>query len=233
MPVTKPNFELHDEYKQIALDLELPEVECDGVSIEEARMRSVAGHSALILLKGNEKQPAWFERFELLMGGGWPWRQAVYIAWASMPQDGRMPKTQQELATQYLQLTSDRAISTWRKKNAAINTMIAVLQSSELWEYRADAFKGLIDGMKNAGSDYKFFNHLKLFLEMSGDYVPLTQLAAVLKRKADGSAADTDEDTLMMLERGAQELKVDLDPSALRASPPNALQLGESGEEEE
>lgn len=211
MPISKPSFGLNDEYKQIALDLELPEVESDGVSVEEARLRSETARAALNILKGTKEQPGWFERFEMLMDGGWPWRQAVYIAWASMPKNGRMPETQEQLAIQFLNLNSDRAISTWRKKNAAIDTMIALLQSSELWDYRADAFKGLIDGMKNAGSDYKFFNHLKLFLEMSGDYVPLTQLAAVLKRKADGSASDADEDTLKLLEQGAKEMPTDSD----------------------
>jgi hypothetical protein len=209
MPIQRPNYHLDEEYKQIALDLELPEVESDGVSPEEARIRSEAGRAALSLLKGKQEQPKWFERFEMLMDNGWPWRQAVYIAWASMPKDGRVPETQQQLATDYLNLTSDRAISTWRKKNAAINTMIGILQSSELWEFRADAFKNLVEGMKSAGSDYKFFNHLKLFMEMSGDYVPLTQLAAVLKRKPDGSASDADEDTLKLLEQGVKEMPTD------------------------
>jgi hypothetical protein len=209
MPISKPNFNLDEEYKQIALELELPEVESDGVSIEEARLRSEAGRSALSVLKGTKTQPVWFERFEMLMDNGWPWRQAVYIAWASMPQDGRMPKTQAELATKYLNLTSDRAISTWRKKNAAINTMVGMLQSAELWDFRADSFKNLIDGMKKSGDDYKYFNHLKLFLEMSGDYIPLTQLAAVLKRKADGSPAEQDEETLRLLEQGAKEMPKD------------------------
>lgn len=209
MPIHKPNYDLNEEYVQIALDLELPEVESEGISFEEARLLSETARSALNILKGTPEQPAWFERFEMLMDGKWPWRQAVYIAWASMPIDDRKPKTQEQLAKQILGLNSDRAISTWRKKNAAINTMIALLQSSELWDYRADAFKGLIEGMMHAGGDYKFFNHLKLFLEMSGDYVPLTQLAAVLKRKADGSPAETDEETLRLLEQGAKEMPTD------------------------
>jgi hypothetical protein len=124
-----------------------------------------------------------------------------------MPKADRKPETQQELATRYLALTSDRPISTWRKKNPAIESMIAVLQSAELWDYRADSFRNLIDGMKKAGTDYKFFNHLKLFLEMSGDYVPLTQLAAVLKRKANGGPQEVDEDTLDLLAKGVEELQ--------------------------
>lgn len=210
MPVSKPNFALdlsNEQYKQMVLGLDLPEVEMEGMPEDEAQQRSQAGRSALLLLKGAAEQPAWFERFEFLIEGGWPWRQGCYIAWASMPKEGRKPDTQEELATKYLNLTSDRAISTWRKKNPTIETMIAVLQSAELWDYRADSFKNLIDGMKRAGTDYKFFNHLKLFLEMSGDYVPLTQLAAVLKRKAGGGAGEVDEETINLLAKGVEELQ--------------------------
>lgn len=214
MPFTpKPKFELSDEYAQLALGLDLPEVELDGVSTEEARMRSEAGRSALAVLKGKGNQPAWYERFESLILGGWPWRQACYIAWASMPKDGRVPETQEKLATQYLNLGSDRAISTWRKKNPAIDSMVAILQSAELWEHRADSFKNLIAGMKQAGSDYKFFNHLKLFMEMTGDYVPLNQVAAVLKRKADGGPQTVEEDTLNDLAEGAEELDAMIRPT--------------------
>lgn len=209
MPIAKPKFDLSDI--QLALGLELPEVELEGISPEEARIRSEAGRSALLTLKSTDKQPTWFERFEMLTNSGWPWRQACYIAWASMPKEGRKPDTQEGLAKEFLNLTSDRAISTWRKKNPAIDSMVAILQSAELWEHRADSFANLIKGMKNSGEDYKFFNHLKLFLEMTGDYVPLTQLAAVLKRKSDGAAHETEEDTLDMLSKGAEELRSDLE----------------------
>lgn len=210
MPVQKPNFALdlsNEQYKQMVLGLDLPEVEMEGVDPEEARMRSEAGRSALLLLKGQREQPVWFERFEYLLDGGWPWRQACFIAWASMPKEGRKPETQEELAKHYLNLTSDRAISTWKKKNPAIDSMIAILQSMELWDFRADSFRNLIDGMKKAGSDYKFFNHLKLYMEMTGDYVPLTQLAAVLKRKASGGPHEVDEETVALLAQGVEELQ--------------------------
>lgn len=211
MPVKEPNYQLSDEYKQIAFDLDMKTGEVEGMPADEARERAEAGRSALMMLKTENEQPAWFERFEMLLDGGWPWRQAVYIAWASMPKEGRMPETQEELAKCFLNLNSDRAISTWRKNNKAINTMVAILQSAELWNWRADAYKGLIAGATKAGDDYKYFNHLKLFLEMSGDYIPLTQLAAVLKRKADGSPAETDEETLKLLEQGAKEMPTDFD----------------------
>lgn len=214
MPIHKPsNVELADEMIQLAFELDLPEMTLDGIPPEEARIRSEAGRSALLRLKGTEKEPTWYGRFELLVEGGWPWRQATYIAWASMPKDGRKPDTQEELANKYLALTSDRAISTWRKRNPAIDSMIAILQSAELWEHRGDSFKNLIDGMKKAGTDYKFFNHLKLYFEMTGDYVPLAQLSAVIRKKAAGGAKDLDEETVEELARGAEELQT---PSPLR-----------------
>lgn len=231
MPIRKPSFELGEEYSQLALGLELPEVETDGVSFEEARLRAEAGRSALYLLKATQGQPVWFERFEFLIAGGWPWRQACYIAWASTPKEGRKPETQDGLARQYLNLGSDRAISTWRKKNPAIDSMVAILQSAELWEYRGDAFKNLIDGMKQGGSDYKFFNHLKLFLEMTGDYVPLSQLAAVIKRKSDGGPQSLEEDMLDELAAGAQELEAELNQEGGRI--PSAPTEAPTEEEEE
>lgn len=207
MTVSKPSFRLPDEYVQIALGLELPEVELDGVSVEEARLLSEAGLAAMRAVKGTAEQPAWFERYEYLIETcGWPWRQAVYIAWASMPKKGREPKTQEELAQTYLRLSSDRAISAWRKKNPAIDTTIAVLQSYELWEHRADAFQNLVSGMQNAGGDYKFFNHLKLFLEMTGDYVPTAKLNAVLKRSKGSGTTALDEETIDALTQGLDEL---------------------------
>ena len=206
MPVAKPKFDLADEFRQLALGLELPKVELDGMDIEEARLKSEAGRSALFALKGMPGQPTWFERFEQLLNGGWPWRQAAYIAWASTPKEGRAPKTQEELAKQVLNLTSDRAISTWRKKNPAIDTMVTLLQSAELWDHRADAFQQLVDGVKKAGTDYKFAKHLEIFLRMTGDDVPTSQLVALIKRKGSAGPRDVDENTLDELAAGVAEI---------------------------
>jgi hypothetical protein len=206
MPVAKPKFELPDEFRQLALGLELPEVELDEMSVEEARLKSEAGRSALYALKGLPTQPEWFERFEQLLNGGWPWRQAAYIAWASTPKENRNPKSQEELAKRVLNLTSDRAISTWRKKNPAIDSMVAVLQSSELWDHRADAFHQLIEGVKKSGSDYKFAKHLELFLRMTGDDVPTSQLVALFKRKGSSGPREIDEETLDELAAGVNEI---------------------------
>lgn len=214
MPIQKPvSFKLSDEYSQLALALDLPEVELEQMSQEQARVKHEAGRAAFLALKGKAGQPDWFSRFEMLIDSGWTWRQACYIAWASTPLEGREPKTQEELATKFLNLSSDRAISMWKKKNPAIEGMISVMQTMELWEHRADSFQNLIKGMKQAGTDYKFFNHLKLYLEMTGDYVPLNQVAAVLKRKAEGGAHELEESTLDDLAQGAEELAGMINPS--------------------
>jgi len=231
--IQKPKFELSEEYAQLALGLDLPEVELEGISVDVARQISEAANSALRVLKGTTNQPAWFERFEMLTLGGWAWRQACYIAWASMPKDGRDPESQEVLAKKYLGLSSDRAISTWRKKNPAIDSMIAILQSAELWEHRADSFKNLISGMKKAGEDYKFFNHLKLFMEMSGDYVPLNQVIATLKRKADGGAHEVEEDTLNDLAEGAAELEEMTQVQTLPVSDKESTDVQDEVEDEE
>jgi hypothetical protein len=181
MPIQKPNFGLDASYQQLALELELPEVESEGVSVDEAQRRSLTARSALVKLKGEFDQPSWYETFERLMEGGWPWRQATYIAWASIPKEGRKPETQSELAKQFLGLTSDRAISTWRRRNPAIDEMVTVLQSAPLWDHRADVFDALIGMAKE--KDYKSHNDRKLFLELTGDYVPISKLAAELTRK--------------------------------------------------
>lgn len=181
--IKPPDYDLPTEYRQLALDLDLPEVEGEGVTPEMARVRSETALAALRARRGTNTAPTWLDTFFELLDGGWPWRQATYIAWASTPTKGRLPKTQDELARDYLGLTSDRAIATWRKRNPAILEMIAVLQAAPLWDQRADHFRALNEGASQAGKDYKFFNHLKLAMEMRKDYVPAAQANIELTRK--------------------------------------------------
>lgn len=202
MPVEKPVLTLDANAQQLALELDLPEVELEGVSPEEARRRSEAAHHTLEALRGKDGAPAWLEDVFQLIDAGWPWRQAAFIAWASSPKLKREPKTQDELARKYLGLTSDRAISTWRKRNPAIDIVVGLLQSAPLWDSRADDFKALVEGAGKAGEDYKFFNHLKLAMEMRGDYVPKSELEAYLKRRASGGAEAKSEAELRQLAGG-------------------------------
>lgn len=196
------------ELQQLALGLDLPEVELEGVTPEVARQRSEAARQALEMLGGKET-PAWLEDYFMLRDKGLPWRQAAYIAWASTPTDARNPKTQQALARQ-LGLNSDRAISTWRRRNPAILEIIAFLQSAMLWRHRADAYDNLIRGMRQAGYNYKFYNHLKLYMEMTGDYVPTSKYMAELKKKISSDPSELSEDEIQMLSAAYEEYQTKL-----------------------
>lgn len=170
MPVARPDY-------QLSFDLDLPEDDSDKShsSIEEIRLRSETARQAL-----EGRALPWLEEYQRLRNGGWPWRVAAYIAWASQSRNKREPKTQDELARQHLGLTSDRAITTWRQKNPTIDEMIALLQAAPLWDYRAEVFQALTANAVKP--DYKTHNDRKLFLELTGDYVPTAKLAALLSK---------------------------------------------------
>lgn len=170
MPVQKPDY-------QLLFDLDLPEDDSDKshLSVDEIRLRSETARQAL-----EGKALPWLDEYQRLRNGGWPWRVAAYIAWASQPRNKREPKTQDELARQHLGLTSDRAITTWRQKNPTIDEMIALLQAAPLWDYRAEVFQALTANAVKP--DYKTHNDRKLFLELTGDYVPTAKLAALLSK---------------------------------------------------
>ena len=116
------------------------------------------------------KNVEWAEEYFLLRQAGWPWRVAAYIAWASSPKIGRWPKSQDELARVVLGLTSDRVIATWRKKNGAIDDVIALFQAKPLLDHRRDVFKALSESA--ADPSFHGSQDRKTFLSMTGDYVP-------------------------------------------------------------
>lgn len=77
-------------------------------------------------------KPAWYDLYQELLAerteegkARWDWRKALYIAWASLPARLRQPSTQEELATDYLGLTTDRTIRDWKAKDAGIEERIA------------------------------------------------------------------------------------------------------------
>lgn len=158
------------------------------VSPEEARLRSEAARNAL----GNRTElPSWYEEYLNLLDGNWPWRVAAYIAWAASPRNGRWPETQDKLASEVLGLTSDRQITKWRAKNPAIMDMISALQVAPMMKHRADVVDALIKSATDP--DYKSHQDRKLFLEITGDYVPTSKLLAQLRRAAPSGAEGMSE----------------------------------------
>lgn len=193
MPVDKPDYGFPT---QLTLDIDDDSVMSASALTPEARQIAEAAKAAF----DERKDVAWMDTYIKLREGGWSWRVAAYIAWASSPKP-RTPKTQDELATKYLGLGSDRAIFTWRKRNPIIDDTVGMLQSSALWEYRAEVFTALtVNAIK---PDYKTHNDRKLFLEMTGDYVPSAKLAAMITKNgvSNNELADMSDDDLLDLAR--------------------------------
>lgn len=117
-----------------------------------------------------EEVPTWADTYQQLLNAGVRGRIAAYIAWATMPKKFRFPETQDKFAQEFLGLTSDRAIATWRKKYPEIDMMISELQAEAMLEYRPGAFHAL--GQVAADPSYRANPDRRLFFEMTRDYTP-------------------------------------------------------------
>lgn len=193
-------------------DLDLDEAADDAeeraVSWREAQMISEAARR-LFAEGGNELAQGWYEDYLKLIEQGWPWRVAVYIAWASSPKQYRWPATAAELATSVLRLTSPRAIYKWRQKYPTIDTVVALMQARPLFEHRRDVINALVE---MAGRpDYKSFNDRKLFLEMIGDYTPKSKLELGKSGKGMDLSDLSDEELDQLV--GSGKLEVESDPA--------------------
>lgn len=196
MTVQKPDY-------QMRLALDLPEPEEAHSSAADSRLREEAAREALEKMRGKMGAPKWLEEYFQLRAGGWPWRVAAYIAWAATPRVGRQPKTQEELARNHLGLTSDRVISTWRRRNPAIDTMVEMLQSAPLFRHRAEIYTALV--VSAVKPDYKHHNDRKLALELLGDYVPRHAVSADVRQRRVSDLAELNEDELDALAEALRE----------------------------
>lgn len=112
----------------------------------------------------------WWQDYQELIARGWDWRKAVYIAWAVTPANDRMPKTQEELATSVLGLTSDRVIAKWLKQYPEIEQEIVRMQAAPLLRHRRAIYDALV--AVATMEDPKAHPDRKLALELMGDYKP-------------------------------------------------------------
>lgn len=182
--------------------------EQDRISADEVRQRSEQALAALSALRVTEKvvqivddkpveigsverAPRWMELYQRLRDQGWDWRVAVYIAWSAMPKKYRWPETQEELASKCLGLNSDRVIATWRKKNAAIDETISMLQGAVIFDALPDAMQAMVDVATTA--NYKGHQDRKLMFEMAGLYTPSSKLTAEMVRKLGKGSLDVSD----------------------------------------
>lgn len=167
------------ELENFALGVSSAE-EADGanvLSVMDVKAREQAFYRTLVQsqkITEGEQLPSWAEDYERMLSAGMRPRLAAYIAWATMPKKYRYPETQAEFATQVLGLTSDRAISTWRKKFPEIDVMISELQAEKMLEYRPGAFRAL--GEVASDPSYRANPDRRLFFEMTKDYTPRTKV---------------------------------------------------------
>lgn len=192
----------------VAVPLPGMDAEIDAYSEAQLRSREVRR-----LFESQAGAEPWMEDYWDLLAEGWDWRQAVYMLWATQPADGRSPKTQAELATQVLGLRSDRVIRDWREKNPAIDVRIRQLQLSMLTKHRADVLATLVAMAKT--EDYKAHQDRKLFLEMTGDYVPKSIRGNVTLPLTAEEIADADETTLRAMVQDVIEVEAtDVEPNS-------------------
>ena len=174
MPIEYPSYQYQpDLFTQDEVENE------EGVNNPaEARRKSELAKMAL----GNLKElPEWYEEYLKLTNRGWPWRVAAYIAWAATPKVNRWPRTQAELATDVLGLGSDRQIIKWKVRTAVME-MVSKLQVAPMLKHRADVIEALISSASDP--DYKGHQDRKLYLEITGDYIPSSKLDAILNHSA-------------------------------------------------
>ena len=189
---------------QLKFDLELDEAEGDAeeraITPEEARQISEAARVAFVGGQVRDMplsgRPDWFEEYLRLIEHGWPWRVATYIAWAASPKIGRWPATLKELATNVLGLKTPKSIYGWRKRHPTLDATVSVMQAAPLFEHRRDVLEALVEMASR--EDYKGFNDRKLYLELTGDYIPRSQLQLRGGSAKDlGELSDEELDALM------------------------------------
>jgi hypothetical protein len=180
-------------FRQMALGLAIEEEPLAGQqnppSPDEARLRSETARDALE--QGGVSSGGWMKDYFELRDAGYPWRVAVYIAWASSPKIGRKPESIKDLAINVLGLTGPRQIHHWRETNPAIDEVVATLQAAPLMEHRRDVF----DALAKAASDPDHRNNpdRRLYVEMTGDFVPRSKLELARGGADDLSGMSDDE----------------------------------------
>ena len=157
--IKKPDY-------QLRFDLVLPEEDGQGTFIlpEEARLREETARRAFEAETG--ERPAWYEEYEKLRAGGWPFRVAMYIAWAAVPKKHRFPRSLDEMAS-LMGLNSPRAIYVWRQRNQAIDEQVTMAQNAIFFPARADVIDALIESA--SVPDYRHAPDRRTYLQVTGD----------------------------------------------------------------
>ena len=176
----------------------LPGMEGEVNALTEAQLRS---RRARAIFEAQHDAGPWLDDYWELLEEGWTWRQAVYMLWASQPADRRRPRYQHELATEVLDLTSDRVISRWKAENPAMQTRIKGLTASSLAKARSEIYAALIESASDPNP--RSHSDRKMALEMLGDYTQRQEVGVVAGDVADWSEV-SEEDLASIAQLPAQ-----------------------------
>lgn len=105
------------------------------------------------------------DRYSALVGQGWDWRKAAYIAWLSMPSDKREPSTKKEFAIK-LGLSDGSVFSGWEAKNDAIAATAFRFSQANVLAHIASVDQAMIDVASTPS--YKSAPAMRLFYERAG-----------------------------------------------------------------
>lgn len=161
---------------QLRMALDVPETphEQGALSLDEIRLRS---ETARMALESGElwpvnpatklsEPPVMMLEYYRLCAGGWPWRVALYICWLATPKKLRKPSSQEELATRFMGLGSDRVLSMWRTKNPVIDALARDIGAAQALEHVSDAVAAMVEVASRP--DYKGRGDRELLFKMSG-----------------------------------------------------------------
>lgn len=168
--------------------LALPGMEAQLDPLSEAQLKSLGARR---VFEAQESADPWMDDYWRFIGEGWSWRQTVYMIWAALPPSQRRPKTQAELATEVLGLTSDRVIRDWKADNPAMQAEIAKLMKSMLFKHRPAIYDALVQAASNPNP--RAHADRKLAMEMLGDYVPRQKLTVGPETPDDLAGASDEE----------------------------------------
>lgn len=138
----------------------------------------------------------WADVYLALLEEGWAWRKAAYIAWASLPAEGRHPRFLKEFAS-IVGLNSTRAIRNWRMQNKAIDLAVQKLSMSMLLEHAPEVVDALIESASDPG--YKHAPDRRVALEMMGMYTPRQRLGLFEDEPAEADMENLSNEELARL----------------------------------
>ena len=215
----------------------------DVLSVADVRARELVHRNILIKegkITADQPIPSWADIYQTLLNANIRPRIAAYMAWATMPKSKyRYPATQDQMAIEILGLTSDRAITSWRRKYPEIDAMITALQSEEMLEYRPGVIHAL--GMVASDPSYRANPDRRLFLEVMKE-LPKQKISVSEEPSAGHKLLDQlkKAPTAKLLEiLGAdameimKELDEELNPPAAEAASPQIGEHDLGGEDED